>query len=71
MEIKIRCRNCRFFYITWDKKFPYGCKALRFKSRNMPCNVVKGSSGLPCQFFASKEEPPPPGGSKSAIDTAS
>jgi len=68
MDDRIRCRQCRFFYITWDRKFPNGCRVLRFKSRTMPCHVVKASSGLPCQYFLRKEEEPPPPGGTSIID---
>lgn len=45
---KINCRTCKFFFITWDKKFPYGCKALNFKTRNLPSIEVKNSSGFDC-----------------------
>lgn len=27
------CVRCAYFYITWEKKFPYGCKAMKFKSK--------------------------------------
>ncbi len=50
------CRQCGHFYITWDKQYPYGCKAMGFKSERLPCLVVREASGLECQFFAAKEK---------------
>lgn len=50
------CFNCKHFYITWDEFFPRGCKALRFKSREMPSAVVKRSSGMECQMFERKRQ---------------
>ncbi len=54
-EEKINCLKCRHFYITWDKNFPNGCKAMRFKSRQMPSVDTEQSSGVPCLRFAPKE----------------
>ena len=34
------CRNCVYYYITWDPRKPYGCKALGFKCREWPARVV-------------------------------
>ncbi|MDD4527368.1 MAG: uracil-DNA glycosylase [Candidatus Margulisbacteria bacterium] len=50
MAIK-KCKRCKFFYITWDSKFPYGCKALGFKSKKYPCDEVRQSSSMECQYF--------------------
>ena len=38
------CRKCRFYYVTWDKNFPHGCRGVGFKSRQMPNIVVRGNS---------------------------
>ncbi|MEI7941890.1 MAG: uracil-DNA glycosylase [Candidatus Riflemargulisbacteria bacterium] len=46
-----KCKGCNFFYITWDKKFPYGCKKLGFKSKKNPYDEVYASSGMECQFY--------------------
>jgi hypothetical protein len=51
---RLNCFNCAHFYITWDKEFPRGCKALSFKSRQMPSAVVFSSSGMECQKFEPK-----------------
>jgi len=44
----IDCFSCRHFYITWDRRFPYGCKALGFKSRSMPSMEVYNASSQEC-----------------------
>lgn len=54
----IRCQACRHFFITWDRNFPNGCRAMNFKSQNMPSVVTYQSSGMPCQRFAPKEQKP-------------
>lgn len=50
----IDCKKCRYFYITWDNRFPYGCKAFGFKSFKLPSLEVVRSSGLLCQAFQRK-----------------
>ena len=45
------CRKCVHFFVTWEKKCPYGCKAYGFKGPQMPSIVVKASSGERCNFF--------------------
>lgn len=52
---RIDCMKCRYFYVTWDTKFPKGCKAYGFKSQTMPSLTVLSSSGSPCLHFESKE----------------
>lgn len=51
---RIDCFKCRHFYVTWDEYFPRGCKALGFKSREIPSGVVFRSSGIECQKFEMK-----------------
>jgi len=50
-EQKIDCRRCSFFYVTWDKKFPFGCKAMGFKSPVLPSLEVRRASGTGCLRF--------------------
>ncbi len=52
---RVNCFKCEYFYITWDKKFPRGCKAMGFKSKDMPFLVVSKSSGMVCQCFKKRE----------------
>jgi hypothetical protein len=53
----IRCRRCRHYFITWDKKAPHGCHAMKFKSRKMPAELVFESSGKTCLAFEERKEP--------------
>jgi hypothetical protein len=52
---KIDCFTCRHFYVTWDKKHPKGCRAMGFKSREMPSIAVFESSGMKCLRYKPKE----------------
>ncbi len=45
------CLECVHYYITWDTRFPYGCRAMDFKSKRMPQWDVLESSGKPCLMF--------------------
>lgn len=56
MTGKISCIKCLYYYITWDKVFPYGCKAMGFKSPRIPAAVVKESSGQECLAFVEKQK---------------
>ncbi|MEK6714138.1 MAG: uracil-DNA glycosylase [Nitrospirota bacterium] len=52
---RIDCYKCKHFYVTWDQSFPRGCKAMGFKSKEMPSDVVFQSSGMECMRFEEKE----------------
>lgn len=52
----ILCTRCSHYYVTWDKRFPYGCKAMGFKSERYPCRVVQETSGTECQMFEQKKK---------------
>jgi hypothetical protein len=52
----INCFNCVYFYITWDEKFPRGCRAMGFKSKEIPSVVVYKSSGAECLKFRRKKK---------------
>ena len=51
---KIDCMKCKYFFITWDKNSPRGCRFFNFKSRQIPSTVVLQSSGSACLKFESK-----------------
>ena len=55
-EVGIDCFSCSHFYITYDPPFPYGCRAVGFKSRQMPSQEMLASSGIDCQYFVEKEK---------------
>ncbi len=44
------CKGCLHFYVTYDPGFPYGCRAMGFKSRNYPYVQVQAASGTACQM---------------------
>jgi hypothetical protein len=48
------CLQCAYYFITYEPRFPYGCRALNFKSRRVPCNEVFEASGTNCLMFESK-----------------
>lgn len=52
---RIDCHKCEYYYVTWDKKFPHGCKAMEFKSMQLPSIVVFASSKRECLLFKKKE----------------
>ncbi|MCD6306871.1 MAG: uracil-DNA glycosylase [Deltaproteobacteria bacterium] len=58
------CQRCRHYYITWDRNFPYGCRAMAFKSRQMPCIAVRMTSGKECLSFEPRKEKAPDSGTR-------
>ncbi|WP_338119946.1 uracil-DNA glycosylase [Paenibacillus thalictri] len=40
--------------MTWDSRFPRGCKAFGFKTGELPSAVVLKSSGQPCMNYVEK-----------------
>jgi hypothetical protein len=52
---QIECRQCQYYYITFDKNFPYGCRAFGFKSPVKPCLEVRKASGSECLEFQLKQ----------------
>lgn len=55
---EINCFKCRHFHVTWDESFPRGCRALGFKSREMPSAMAYNSSGMECQLYEPREKKP-------------
>jgi len=55
---KINCFECSYYFITWDKRAPRGCRAMNFKTKQMPSAVVLRSSGEPCLRFRPKKQGP-------------
>lgn len=53
-EPTVNCIKCKHFYITWDAKFPNGCRAYGFKSASRPAIMVKKSSGITCLKYEPK-----------------
>lgn len=53
---KVKCIECEYFYVTWDKFYPRGCKFFGFKSRSYPEIDVKKNSMKECQSFKIKTD---------------
>jgi hypothetical protein len=53
----IVCRNCKHYFVTWDKRRPHGCRAMGFKSRELPSRLVLKISGSACLKYAPKDGP--------------
>ncbi|MBF0303994.1 MAG: uracil-DNA glycosylase [Desulfamplus sp.] len=51
---KVNCRECIYYYVTWDINCPYGCKAMGFKGKQMPSIAVLNSTGKQCLLFEKK-----------------
>jgi hypothetical protein len=51
----VNCFFCEHFYITYEMKFPYGCRAMEFKSVRMPSVDVFENSGMDCALYVRKE----------------
>jgi len=53
----IDCHKCEHYYVTWDKHFPHGCRAMDFKSKQLPRLVVRSSTpDMDCLSFRKKEK---------------
>lgn len=50
------CIGCQYYYITWEKKHPKGCKGFGFKTSRMPCDVVRETSGKECTMHIQKQK---------------
>ncbi|MCW8896005.1 uracil-DNA glycosylase [Sulfurimonas sp.] len=51
---RINCRICEYYFVTWEKTRPHGCKAYGFKSPQIPSLLVFQSSGSDCTMFKPK-----------------
>jgi hypothetical protein len=45
------CTACVHYFITHDVSFPYGCRALDFKSKRKPSQDVLDASNKSCLAF--------------------
>jgi hypothetical protein len=55
------CRGCKHFGVSYDRNFPYVCRAMGFKSRMLPIWEVKSADGRDCMSFQPRPKPPPSG----------
>jgi hypothetical protein len=52
---RIDCHKCKYYYVTWEKNFPHGCKAMGFKSKQFPAITVYVSSNQDCLLYREKK----------------
>ena len=53
--MKIDCYKCEYYYVTWEKNFPHGCRAMGFKGKELPnITVRKSTGGKDCISFKMK-----------------
>ena len=51
---QIECNSCAHFFITWNKRFPFGCRAMGFMSANSPNKDVLEVEGRDCLAYKEK-----------------
>ena len=54
MSQSSNCWQCKHFRITHEQSRPYGCDAMGFKSKLLPCHEVSRIDGNHCFSFAPK-----------------
>ena len=54
MSVKPNCYKCKHFYITWEPHLPYGCRAMEFKSKQLPSQAVFEASDEHCLRYEEK-----------------
>ncbi len=52
---RVNCQKCKHFYVTWDKRYPRGCKAYGIKTRYIPSVIVFKSTGIRCVCYQQKK----------------
>lgn len=45
------CMRCTHFYVTWDARFPRGCRYFGFKTKELPSISVFKNTGSNCPVF--------------------
>ncbi|MCP3923102.1 MAG: uracil-DNA glycosylase [Desulfobacterales bacterium] len=56
MRKRILCQRCKYYFVTWNKSTPHGCRGMGFKSALIPSLVVFKNSGESCQMYTEKEK---------------
>ena len=46
------CLKCAYFYVTWDRHYPRGCRLFGVKSMELPSLMVFRATGLHCPSFS-------------------
>jgi len=53
------CLKCRHFYVTYEPKWPRGCRVFGFKGKQLPSITVKQCTGSECPAFQARINPEP------------
>lgn len=48
---RMTCVGCRYYFITYEPTFPYGCQLLGFKSKRAPIIEVYAATQTDCQGY--------------------
>ena len=51
---KVTCNRCVYFYITYKKERPWGCKKFGFISKFSPSVEVFNTTGIECAYKINK-----------------
>ena len=49
------CNGCRYFYVTYKKQRPWGCKKFGFISKYLPAHEVFSTTGIECAYRSEKK----------------
>ena len=53
-ELRLNCRGCRHFFVTYEPQNPWGCRKFGFKGKNLPAQIVYRATGMQCAYFSWK-----------------
>ncbi len=48
------CKGCQYFYVTYKKERPWGCKKFGFISKYLPAREVFSTTGIECAYRSEK-----------------
>jgi hypothetical protein len=47
--------QCNYYWVTWDPRYPRGCKLFGFRGTAMPSIMVYKATGAKCQNYSSRQ----------------
>tara|TARA_B100000965_G_scaffold296857_1_gene255075 strand:+ start:218 stop:448 length:231 start_codon:yes stop_codon:yes gene_type:complete len=47
---RVTCNGCYYFFITYKKERPWGCKKFGFISKFIPSSEVFSTTGIECAY---------------------
>ena len=51
-QLRLNCRGCGYFFVTYEPKNPWGCRKFGFKGKNLPAQIVYQATGTQCAYFS-------------------